>query len=113
MRDSRRARIVLVVLLLAAVSLVALSGRGGSGPLGSLQHGVGAVFGPVQRVTADAFRPVRNFFGGLSNDDQAKLDKLQQQYDALNLENEANAYTQSRAASSTRSSRSRASGSIG
>ncbi len=97
MRDSRRARMVLVILLLAAVSLVALSGRGGSGPLGGLQHAVGAVFGPVQRVSADIFRPVRNFFGGLSSDDKAKLDQLQKENDALRLQNEANAYTQSRA----------------
>jgi rod shape-determining protein MreC len=89
---------VLVVLLLVAVSLVALSGRGGNGPLATVQHTAGAVFGPVQRAAANAFRPVRSFFSGLSSDDQARLEQLQKENDALRLAAEAQAYTQARAA---------------
>ena len=52
MRDTRRRRLVLVVLLLAALTLVALGST--SGPGGALRTGAGAVFGPVQRAVAGA-----------------------------------------------------------
>src|SRR4249919_2070750 len=97
MRDTRRRRIVLVVLILASLTLIALGG-GSSGPGKALRAGAGAVFGPVQRAVASAFRPVHDFFGGLSSDDQARLDALQKENDALRLQARADEYAVARAA---------------
>ena len=74
MRDSRRTRAVLVVLVLVSLTLIALNGN--SGPGRALRSGAGALFGPVQRVAASAFRPIHDFFGGIGKDTQAKIDAL-------------------------------------
>ena len=95
MRDTRRTRAILVVLLLASLTLIALNGN--SGPGKTLRSGAGAVFGPVQRAVASAFRPVHDFFGGIGNDDQARLDALQKENDKLRLEARANEYAACRA----------------
>ncbi len=95
MRDSRRTRAVLVVLLLASLTLIALNGN--SGPGRELRSAAGAVFGPVQRVAASAFRPIHDFFGGVGKNDQAKIDALQKENDALRLSERAAQYAQCRA----------------
>jgi rod shape-determining protein MreC len=70
MHDTRRARLVLGVLLIAAVALITIDFRdGGSSPA----RGVGAsVFGPVERVASDVTSPVSSVFdwvtGGPSAD---------------------------------------------
>jgi rod shape-determining protein MreC len=77
MHDSRRVRLVLGVLLIAAVALITVDFRdGGSSPA----RGVGAgVFGPVERVASDVTSPVSSVFdwvtGGPSAD--SKIAKLQ------------------------------------
>ena len=60
MHDSRRVRLVLGVLLIAAVALITVDFRdGGSSPV----RGVGAgLFGPVERVTSDVTSPVSSLF---------------------------------------------------
>jgi rod shape-determining protein MreC len=95
MRDTRRTRVVLVVLLLTSLTLIALNGN--SGPGKALRSGAGAVFGPVQRAAASAFRPVHDFFGGIGKDDQARLDQLQKDNDALRLKLRASQYATCRA----------------
>src|SRR3954449_6128611 len=82
MRDSRRARLVLALLLLTAFTLITLDYRAGSGgPLRALGN---AVFGPVERAAADVARPVGSFFSSLGNlssykSTNAKLRKQNQQ----------------------------------
>ncbi len=97
MRDTRRRRVVLVVLLLASLTLIALGG-GSSGPGKALRSAGGAVFGPVQRAAAAAFRPVHDFFGGLGHDQQVRLDQLQKENDRLRLQERANDFDHARAA---------------
>ena len=60
MHDTRRVRLVLGVLLIAAVALITVDFRdGGSSPV----RGAGdAIFGPVERVTSDVTRPVSSLF---------------------------------------------------
>jgi len=66
-RPRRRGRVVLAVLLIAAVVVITLDFREGRrGPVGRLQDAAVAVFGPVQRVTGSVLRPVGDFFGGVA-----------------------------------------------
>ncbi|HEY5457322.1 MAG TPA: rod shape-determining protein MreC [Acidothermaceae bacterium] len=61
MRDSRRTRVVLALLLLTAFTLITLDYRSrGGGFFGSIRRTASSVFGPVERVAADAVRPVRH-----------------------------------------------------
>jgi len=82
MRDSRRARLVLALLLLTAFTLITLDYRAGSGgPLRSIGN---AVFGPVERAAAAVVHPVGSFFSSLGNlssykSTNAKLRKQNQQ----------------------------------
>src|SRR3954449_11340653 len=65
MRDSRRARLVLALLLLTAFTLITLHYRAGSG--GPLRAVGNAVFGPVERAVSDVVRPVGSFFSSLGH----------------------------------------------
>ncbi len=60
MHDTRRVRLVLGVLLIAAVALITVDFRdGGSSPV----RGAGAgFFGPVERVTSDVTSPISSLF---------------------------------------------------
>jgi rod shape-determining protein MreC len=62
-RDTRRTRLVLGVLLIAAIALITIDFReGGASPL----RGAGArAFGPVERAVSDVTRPVSGFFGAI------------------------------------------------
>jgi rod shape-determining protein MreC len=77
MHDTRRVRLVLGVLLIAAVALITVDFRdGGSSPV----RGAGAgFFGPVERVTSDVTSPISGLFdwvtGGPSAD--SKIAALQ------------------------------------
>ena len=84
MHDTRRTRLVLTVLLIAAVALITLDFRdGGSFPL----HRVGAdVFGPVERVSGDVTGPVSGFFDSVTGNDSGEIKALQQQNDQLRAE---------------------------
>jgi rod shape-determining protein MreC len=78
MHDTRRVRLVLGVLLIAAVALITVDFRdGGSSPV----RGAGAgFFGPVERVTSDVTSPISGLFdwvtGGPAAD--SKIAALQQ-----------------------------------
>ncbi len=77
MHDTRRVRLVLGILLIAAVALITIDFRdGGTSPA----RGVGAgIFGPVERVANDVTSPVSSVFdwvtGGPSSD--SKIASLQ------------------------------------
>lgn len=65
MRDSRRARLILAMLVLTAFTLITLDYRsGGGGPLRRIGN---AVFGPVERAVGAVARPVGSFFSGLGH----------------------------------------------
>lgn len=61
MRDSRRTRVILALLLLTAFTLITLDYRSrGGGFFGSIRRTASSVFGPVERASADVVRPVRH-----------------------------------------------------
>ena len=82
MRDSRRARLILAMLLLTAFTLITLDYRsGGGGPLRSVGN---AVFGPVERAASAVTRPIGSFFSSLGHlssykSKNAKLEKQNEQ----------------------------------
>jgi rod shape-determining protein MreC len=81
--DTRRTRIVLGVLLAAALALITIDYRGGGGaPLGSLRSLGGSVFGSVEGAANAVTRPVAAFTDALSGSgsgSQSKIDALQRQ----------------------------------
>jgi rod shape-determining protein MreC len=67
-RDSRRTRLVLALLLLTAFTLITLDYRAqGGGVFGSLRGTASTWFGPVQRLAADVVRPVRHAVEAVSS----------------------------------------------
>jgi rod shape-determining protein MreC len=65
MRDNRRARVILAMLLLTAFTLITLDYRsGGGGPLRRIGN---AIFGPIETAAADVARPIGGFFASLGN----------------------------------------------
>jgi rod shape-determining protein MreC len=98
MRDNRRTRVVLAVLLLTAFTLLTLDIRGGSG---SGLRGLGQrVFGPVERAAAAVARPIGDFFDGLTNisSNQAKIAALTAENERLQQEVDGSASDQRRIA---------------
>jgi rod shape-determining protein MreC len=85
MRDNRRTRTILGLLLLTSLTLVILNLRGsGDGA----RDTAGGFFGPVQTAISNITRPVSDFFGSIGSlgskdqqiaDLQARIDELQQQ----------------------------------
>lgn len=66
-RDTRRTRVLLVLLLVTSISLITLDYRGGaSSPLNGLRSAAAAVFGPVEQVAAAIVSPVADAVDGLS-----------------------------------------------
>jgi rod shape-determining protein MreC len=81
MRSTRRARLILALLALTALTLIALNLRGGgASPDGRLRSLAADVFGPVERGLADAFHPIGSAFAGLtqSGGDRAALARLRE-----------------------------------
>jgi rod shape-determining protein MreC len=68
--DSRRTRLVLSVLLIAAIALITLDFRdGGASPV----RNVGAdIFGPIERVTHDVTDPVSSLFDSITGGSSAQ-----------------------------------------
>lgn len=65
MRDTRRTRLVLSVLLVVALALITFDYRDGSAaPLRGLRQFGGSVFGSAERGFAAVTQPVVRFFGG-------------------------------------------------
>jgi rod shape-determining protein MreC len=83
MRDSRRARLILAMLLLTAFTLITLDYRsGGGGPLRRIGN---SVFGPIERAVAAVVHPVGSFFSSLGNLSSYKSenDRLKEQNEEL------------------------------
>jgi rod shape-determining protein MreC len=66
-RRRSRARSILIVAVLAAVTLIVLDSRSGGGPIGSLRSGLNTAFSPLQQATHDALAPVGNFLTGAAD----------------------------------------------
>jgi rod shape-determining protein MreC len=63
--DTRRTRLVLAVLLIAALALITIDYRdSSSGPVRGLRDLGGSVFGGAERVVSAVTGPVTRFFGG-------------------------------------------------
>jgi rod shape-determining protein MreC len=76
MRNSRRTRLVLTVLLLAAFSLITLDYR--TGALDRIRKGASDVFGPIENGVGAVTHPIGSFFSSLGHlssykDDNAAL----------------------------------------
>ena len=84
MPERRRGRSLVAALVLAALVLVTLDYReGGSGPIGAVQRGALAVFGPVAEGFATVVRPVGGFFSAIG-----ELGSLRDRNAALQQQNE-------------------------
>jgi rod shape-determining protein MreC len=80
--DSRRTRVVLSVFLIAALALITIDYRdSNSGPLGALRSFGGSVFGPVEDVAGDVFRPAAQLADGVKGapSASAKISTLERQ----------------------------------
>jgi rod shape-determining protein MreC len=83
--DTRRTRLVLGVLLIAALALITIDYRSGSsGPLRPLGKVGDMVFGPLERLAGDVTRPASELASGTSSG--AKISALQQQNAQLRAE---------------------------
>jgi rod shape-determining protein MreC len=83
--DTRRTRLVLSVLLIAALALITIDYRSGSsGPLRPLGNVGNMMFGPLERLAGDVTRPVSRLAGGSSSG--AKISALQRQNAQLRAE---------------------------
>jgi len=83
--DTRRTRLVLTVLLIAALALITIDYRDGStGPLRSLGNLGNMMFGPLERMAGYVTRPVSRLAGGASSG--AKISALQRQNAQLRAE---------------------------
>jgi rod shape-determining protein MreC len=83
-QESRRTRLVLAILLVAAIALITVSYRDGgtSGVTGAGD----SFFGPVERLAGDVTSPVAGFFHAATHDDATEIANLQKQNDALRAE---------------------------
>ncbi len=96
MRDTRRSRVVLSLLLVVSLTLVVLSLRGGGD---GLRSGASGIFGPVENAAAAVVRPVSDFLSSLgslgSKDEQ--IAALQAENDELRQQLNTTEYARSRA----------------
>ncbi|MEI6374137.1 MAG: rod shape-determining protein MreC [Actinomycetes bacterium] len=68
MRESRRPRIILGVLLLIAFSFIAIDLRAdANGPLGGVKKITGSVLGPMENTASSVTSPVRGFVDNLTS----------------------------------------------
>jgi len=96
MRDTKRTRAILGLLLLTSLTLVVLSLRGGGSGARSTASGI---FGPVENAASAVVRPVKDFLSSISTlgtKDQQIAD-LQRQIDALQQQVNTAEYDRNRA----------------
>lgn len=89
MQDTRRTRLVLGVLLIAALAMITISYRdGSSSPLSSLSSFGASVFGPIENITGDVTRPAAQLADGVKGapSANAKISALQQENARLRAE---------------------------
>lgn len=86
MRDTRRTRVVLAVLLLTAFTFITLDARGGEGSiLDRARDAASSVLGPIERAAAAVVNPVSDFIDGLTsiNSNADTIDALEAENDEL------------------------------
>jgi rod shape-determining protein MreC len=96
MRDTKRTRTILGLLLLTSLTVVVLSLRGGGG---AARDSASGIFGPVENAASAVVRPVRDFLASISSlgsKDQQIAD-LQQQVDGLQQQLNTTQYDHNRA----------------
>lgn len=96
MRDTRRSRVVLSLLLVVSLTIVVLGLKGGDE---GARAGAAGVFGPVENAAAAIVRPVSDFIssiGSLGSKDE-QIQQLQQRNDALQQQLDASQYVSNRA----------------
>ncbi|MBI1378640.1 MAG: rod shape-determining protein MreC [Frankiales bacterium] len=96
MRDTRRTRTILGLLLLTSLTLVVLSLRGGGD---GARESASGFFGPVENAASAIVRPVRDFLGSigsLGSKDQ-QISDLQAQVDSLKSQVNLTEYARKRA----------------
>jgi rod shape-determining protein MreC len=89
MRDSRRTRLVLAVLLLVSLTLITLDLRGGdNSPVDGPRSVVATIFAPVESAAAAVVRPVRGAIEAVGNigRSQKKIDTLEREKSELETE---------------------------
>lgn len=89
MRDNPRTRLILVLLLLTAFTLITLDARGGQNSfLDRVRAAAQSVFGPVERAAAAVVQPVADFVDGVGSigSNQQRISDLEQQNAALRLQ---------------------------
>ena len=89
MHDSRRTRLVLAVLLAAALALITIDSRSAAaGPVGGLRGIGGAVFGSAESLVGSVTRPVAGFFDNVTSapGSQRKIEGLQREVVRLRAE---------------------------
>ncbi len=85
MHDSRRTRLVLGVLLIAALALITLDFKGSASPV----RGAGSdFFGPIEQVAHDVSDPVTTLFDSITGgpSSQATISNLQKENAQLRAE---------------------------
>jgi rod shape-determining protein MreC len=100
-RDSRRTRAVLALLLLTAFTLITLDYHAhGGGFFGSLRRTASSVFGPVERAAANVVRPVRHVVEAVGSvgSNHKKVTQLQRQISALQQQIRQQPFDKERAA---------------
>jgi rod shape-determining protein MreC len=65
MRNTRRARLVLTILLLAAFTLITIDYR--SGALGGVRRTAATVFGPIEDALSDITHPIGSWFSSIGH----------------------------------------------
>ena len=89
MHDSRRTRLVLGVLLVAALALITVDSRDViGGPISGLRGIGGTIFGSAESLVGSVARPVSGFFGNLTGGSasQGKIEGLQREVMRLRTE---------------------------
>jgi rod shape-determining protein MreC len=88
-RDSRRTRLILGVLLVAALALITVDYRdANAGPLRALNSFGGTVFGPIENIAGDVTRPAAQLIDGIKGAPSAgaKISQLEAQNAQLRSE---------------------------
>lgn len=88
MRDNRRLRLVLALLLVVSVSLIVLDLKSGdSGIPGGLRKIGGAISSPIQRAVGAIYNPISHTFSNIGGmwSAKKKVDLLQNEIDQLKL----------------------------
>jgi rod shape-determining protein MreC len=100
-RDTRRTRLILAMLLLTAFTLITLDYRAhGGGVFGSMRRTAASWFGPVERLGADAVRPIRHLFHDIGSigTNNKKLAAAQRTIDQLRTQLREQPFDQQRVA---------------